>query len=201
MVTLGLNELNYTRTTKTPAFWGYPAASWLPIQLSLIGSQVKRRQSQSYKIKEFAKIQIFEFCYKQNTQHTFWSCLMRYGNMKWIWQVLLKIQSGHHFFHRWTDGRTDGRTDGQGETSIPPFQLSWSGGYNYCNMSIPMEDHIWLILTVHSRQHVYSLHLVMLCFVMISYWLISPIFFMILDQARCMLQLSQCQGNNPKECK
>ena len=42
---------------RTPAFWGYlPAASWLPIQLSHIGSQVKRRQSQNYKFKEFAKI-------------------------------------------------------------------------------------------------------------------------------------------------
>ena len=29
-----------------------------------------------------------------------------------------------------TDGQMDGRTDGQGETSIPPFQLRWSGGYN-----------------------------------------------------------------------
>ena len=33
-----------------------PAASWLPILLSHIGSQVKRRHSQSYKFKEFAKI-------------------------------------------------------------------------------------------------------------------------------------------------
>ena len=41
-----------TRTTRTPAFWGYPAASWLPIPLSHIGSQVKRRQSQSYKLKK-----------------------------------------------------------------------------------------------------------------------------------------------------
>ena len=32
-----------------------PATSWLPILLSHIGSQVKRRQSQSYKFKEFAK--------------------------------------------------------------------------------------------------------------------------------------------------
>ena len=37
-----------------------PAASWLPILLSHIGSQVKRRQSQSYKFKEFAKITNFE---------------------------------------------------------------------------------------------------------------------------------------------
>ena len=33
-----------------------PVATWLPILLSHIGSQVKRRQSQSYKFKEFAKI-------------------------------------------------------------------------------------------------------------------------------------------------
>ena len=46
--------------------------------------------------------------------------------MKWIQWVLLKIQSGHDSVHRWTDGRTDG----QGETSIHPFQLRWSGGYN-----------------------------------------------------------------------
>ena len=32
---------------------------WLPILLSHIGSQVKRRQSQSYKFKEFAKISNF----------------------------------------------------------------------------------------------------------------------------------------------
>ena len=31
----------------------------------------------------------------------------------------------------------DRRTDGQGETSISPFQLSWSGGYK--NVGIIME--------------------------------------------------------------
>ena len=41
--------------------------------------------------------------------------------MKWIRPVLLKIQRGHDSVHR--------RTDGQGEISIPPFQLRWSGGY------------------------------------------------------------------------
>ena len=55
-----------------------------------------------------------------------WSCLIRCANMKWIRWVLLKIQSGHHSVHR--------RTDGQGDTSIPPFQLRWSEGY----------DEIWI---------------------------------------------------------
>ena len=45
-----------TRTTRTPSFWGYPRPSWLPILLSHIESQVKWRQSQSYKFKEFVKI-------------------------------------------------------------------------------------------------------------------------------------------------
>ena len=76
-----------------------PAASWLPILLSHIGSQVKR--TQSYKFKEFVKI---------SKRHT-WRCLIRCANMKRIRRVLLKIQSGHHSIHR--------RTDEQGETSIP----------------------------------------------------------------------------------
>ena len=85
-----------------------PAASWLPILLSHIGSQVKRRQSQSYKIKEFAKF--FEFWNKHYTWHTFWSCLIRCANMKWIQWVLLKIQSVHDSVHR--------QTARQGETKI-----------------------------------------------------------------------------------
>ena len=34
-----------------------------------------------------------------------------------------------------TDGQTDGQTEGWRETSIPPFQLRWSGGYHqmWCN--------------------------------------------------------------------
>ena len=44
----------WTRTTRMPAFWG------LPILLSHIGSLVKKRQCQSYKFKEFAKISILE---------------------------------------------------------------------------------------------------------------------------------------------
>ena len=94
-----------TRTTRIPAFWGYPTAPWLPILLYHIGSQVKTRQSQSYKFKEFAKTSIFLILKK-----CFW-----------------KIQSGHDSVHRWTDGpmdgRTVGRTDGQGETSLPHFNF------------------------------------------------------------------------------
>ena len=74
---------------------------------------------------------------KQNrlyTWHTFWSCLIRCVNMKWIGQVSMKIQSGHDSVHRWTDRQTNGQTNGQDETSIPPFQFRWSGGYNKMNI-------------------------------------------------------------------
>ena len=71
--------------------------------------------------KNSPKFQIFEFWNGHYTRHTFWSCLIRCANMKWIRWVLLKIQSGHDSVHR--------RTDGQGDTSISPYQLRWSGGY------------------------------------------------------------------------
>ena len=89
--------------------------------MSHIGSQVKRRQSQSYKFKELAKISIF---WNQHyTRHTFWSCLIRCANMKSIRWVLLKIQSGHDSVHRRTDGQTD-----KVKPVYPPFNFVEVGG-------------------------------------------------------------------------
>ena len=87
-----------------------PPGPWLPILMIHIRSQVKRRQSQSYKFKKIAiaKIQILKFCEKPYTQHTFWSCLIRCVNMKWIQPELYMLQSGHGMRGRWTDGWTDG---------------------------------------------------------------------------------------------
>ena len=51
-----LNELEQLECLRSE---DTPAASWLPILLSHIGSQVKRKQSQSYKFKEFVKISNF----------------------------------------------------------------------------------------------------------------------------------------------
>ena len=62
--------------------------------------------------------QIFEFWNGYYTRHTFWSCLIRCANMKWIRWVLLKIQSGHNSVHRRTDGQTD--------KVIPVYPLSTS---------------------------------------------------------------------------
>ena len=68
--------------------------------------------------------QKFKFCNHPYMRHTFWSCLIKCANMKWIWLVLWKIQSGHGFVHRRTDRRTDD------VKPVYPFQLCWSGGYN-----------------------------------------------------------------------
>ena len=112
-----------TRTTRTPAFWGYPPPPHdYPYHWVILNPKSKEDKVKVSNLKNSLKFQIFEFWNGHSTRHTFWSCLIRCANMKWIRWVFLKIQSGHDSVHR--------RTDGQGDTSIPPYQLSWSGGYN-----------------------------------------------------------------------
>ena len=59
-----------------------PTATWLPILVTHIRSQVKTRQSQSY--KRLPKVKILKFCKKLYMWHTFWSYLIRCINMKRI---------------------------------------------------------------------------------------------------------------------
>ena len=106
-----------TRTTRTPAFWGYPPP---PHTIESYWSPSQKKTKSKLQILKIS--QNFEFWNRLSTWHTLWSCLIRCANMKWIRWVFLKIQSGHDSVHR--------RTDGQGDTSIPPFQLRWSGGIN-----------------------------------------------------------------------
>ena len=114
-----LEQLECLRSEDTPA------ASWLPTLLGHIGSQVKRRQSQSYKFIEFAKISIF-FILKQSLHATY---LLKLLDKMCKYEMdptsIVEDTERTRFcpqIDRWTDG--------QGETSIPPFQLRWSGGYN-----------------------------------------------------------------------
>ena len=112
-----------TRTTRTPSFWGYPPPPHdYPYHWVILDPKSKEDEVKVANLKNSPKFQIFEFRNGHYTRHTFWSCLIRCANMKWIRWVLLKIQSGHYSVHR--------RTDGQGDTSIPPFQLRWIGGIN-----------------------------------------------------------------------
>ena len=112
-----MKMIKFHLTTRTPAFLGYPRRLMIT---NTIGSYWIPSQNNTKPNLQIC--QNFKFLNKPYMWHTFWSCLIRCANMKWIRWVLLKIWRGNHFVHR--------RTDGQGETSIPPFQLCWSGGYN-----------------------------------------------------------------------
>ena len=79
-----------------------PTATWLPILLIHIRSQVKTRQSQSYKFKKIAKNSNFKIL--QATLHaTHTSCLIRCINMKWIQPKLKALQSRHGMREGWTE--------------------------------------------------------------------------------------------------
>ena len=92
-----------TRTTRTPAFWGYPPPPHdYPYYWVILDPKSKEDKVKVTNLKNLPKLQIFEFWNNLYTRHTFWSCLIRPANIKWIRQVLLKIQSGHDSVHRRT---------------------------------------------------------------------------------------------------
>ena len=90
-------KTNLTRTTRMAVFWGYPL---LPHDYSyyrvILDPKSKEDKVKVTNLKNLPKFQI-------STWHTLWSCLIRCANMKWIWWVLLKIQSRHDSVHRRTD--------------------------------------------------------------------------------------------------
>ena len=90
---------------------------------------IPRRQSQSYKFEEFAKISNF-WIFKQTLHATHFLKLLDQMCKYEIDPMSIVEDTERIRFCR----QTEGRTDGQGETSIPPFQLRWSGGYNQCNV-------------------------------------------------------------------
>ena len=93
-------------------------ASWLPILLSNIGSQVKRRWKSKLRILRFLKI-----WNKRYTQHTFWSCLIRCANMQWIMDPTSIVEDTERT--RFCP-QTDRRTDGQTNKVKPVYSLSTS---------------------------------------------------------------------------
>ena len=87
---------------------------WIPSQKTKSKLQI---------LKNSPKFHICEFWNKHYTQHTFWSCLIRCANMKWIRRVLLKIQRGQDSVHRRTDRQTD-----KVKPVYPPFNFVEAGG-------------------------------------------------------------------------
>ena len=118
-----------TRTTRTPAFWGYPPPPHdYPYHWVILDPKSKEDKVKVTNLKKSPKFQNFQFWNGHYTRHTFSSCLIRCANMKWIRWVFLKTQSGHDSVHR--------RRDGQGDTSIPPINFVEAGGItNLCQLN------------------------------------------------------------------
>ena len=116
--------LGLTRTTRTPAFWRYPSPpNDYPYHWVILDPKSKEDKVKVTNLKNLQKFQIFQCWNGHYTQDTFWSCLIRCANMKWIRWVLLKIQSGHNSVHRRTDGQTD-----KVIPVYPPFNFVEAGG-------------------------------------------------------------------------
>ena len=96
--------------------------------LSHIGSQVKIRQSQSYKFKEFAKISN-GWIFKQ-TLHMLHLLKLLDTMCKYEMDPTSIVEDTERTrFCPQTDRRTDGRTDRRTRwNQYTPFQLCWSGG-------------------------------------------------------------------------
>ena len=119
-----------------PAFWDTPITPWLPILVIQIRSQVKTRQSQSYKFKKIPKNQKF-WNFSRNIacdtpSEAAWQDV-------WIWNW--SNQNCRHY-RADTGCRTDGQTDGRSEINIPPTTSLWEG-YNWRHL------HNWEFMTFH----------------------------------------------------
>ena len=77
-------------------------------------------------VKMLPKMQLLIIFNKLNKQITFSSWLIRCVKMKWIWQALWKIQSGHDSVHRWMDRWTRWN-------QYTPLQIRWSVCFMYNN--------------------------------------------------------------------
>ena len=121
---LKLEQLEGLRSEDTPT------ASWLPTPLSHIGSQVKRRQSQSYKFKKFAKIS--NYWILKQALHT--THLLKLLDKKCKYEMdpmgILEDTERTRFCPQ-TDRRRDGRTDRRTRwyQYTPPFNFVEAGGY------------------------------------------------------------------------
>ena len=94
-----------TRTTRTPAFWGYPSPpNDYPYHWVILDPKSKEDKVKFTNLRNLPKFKSFEFWNKYYKQHTFWSCLTRCANMKWIRRVFWIYRAGTILS---TDGHTD----------------------------------------------------------------------------------------------
>ena len=111
-----------------------PSASWLPILLVHIGSQVKTRQSQSYKCKKMPKFIFFKFWRKKALHATHRLKLLDKMCKYEMDPASIVEYTERTRFCPQTDRRTDGRTDRRTDKVKPvypgPLSTSLKRGYN-----------------------------------------------------------------------
>ena len=136
-----------TRTTRTPAFWGYPTPpNDYPYHWVILDPKSKEDKVKVTNLKKSPKF-LLKLLDKM--------CKYEMDPMS-----IVEDTERTRFCPQ-----TDRRTDGQGDTSVPPFQLRWSGGYNYhwitdMHQSIEVyvdRDHClklcWLVIVTHNNIH------------------------------------------------
>ena len=134
------NPKSKTRTTRMPAFWGYPPPPHdYPYHWVILDTKSKDDKVKVKNLKNSPKLPFFSFWNKHYTQHTFWSCLIRCANLKWIQWVLLKIQRGHDSVHRRTDKQTDRWNQ------YTPFNFVEARGINMWLLRHPQWGHLKIL--------------------------------------------------------
>ena len=123
-----------TRTTRPPALLPHD----YPYYWVILDPKSKEDKVKVTNLKNLPNI--FDFWIKFYTRHTFWSCLIRCANMKWIRPVLLKIQSRHDSVHRRTDGWAYRRTTDKVKPVCPPFNFVEAGGIMMIQFS---NEYMW----------------------------------------------------------
>ena len=124
---------------RTPAFWGYPPPPPPPPWLHILSIHIGYKQDKVKVtgLRNLPKVQMFEFRKKRYRQHTFFSWLIKYVNIKWIsgeycWRYRAGIVLS-------TDGLTDRWTDWQtGWNQYNPHQFCWSGGIIIYKIALPL---------------------------------------------------------------
>ena len=132
-----------TSTARTLAFCGYQAPPYdYPYYWFKLDPKSKQDKVKVTHLKICQNFIFFSILKKTLHEHTFWSCLIRCANMKWIWRVLLKIQSRHDSVHRWTDEQTDGQQMDRGTRwnqhtplLLPRVRGFWYGFVGVCSLT------------------------------------------------------------------
>ena len=116
-----------TRTTRTPAFWGYPPPPHdYPYHWVILDPKSKEDKVKVTNLQNSPNFWILKRALHATQLLKLLDKLCKYEMDP---MSIVEDTERTRFCPQ-----MDRRTDGQGDTSIPPFQLCWSGGYNYASL-------------------------------------------------------------------